>query len=173
MKMGTKSLVCGTHQIFWHPFTVFLAWHELYGWPSWKETICIAMHDTGYIGCPDMDGPCGENHPLLGARIAGKLFGKEYHDLCLYHSRTTASKYNISPSALCWADKLSIKWEPNWFYLFRATLSGEIKEYRKHAAEFDAIPITETNSKWFSWAKERMIRKAYTRDVRPAYEEGS
>jgi hypothetical protein len=173
MKIGAKSLLFGTHQIFWHPFTVFLAWYELYGWPSWKETVCIFIHDFGYIFCPDMDGPCGENHPELGARIADRLFGKEYHNLCLYHSRTTAAKYNIQPSRLCWADKLSIKWEPSWFYILRSTLSGEIKEYRKHAAEFDAIPLEQSNIEWFSWARERMIKKAYARDVRPAYEEGS
>ena len=173
MKTGTKSILIGTHQFLWHPFTVWLAWVELYGTPGWKETICIATHDLGYIFCPDMDGPCGENHPLLGARIAEYLFGKEYHDLCLYHSRTTASKYNVEPSKLCWADKLSIRWEPAWFYLLRASLSGEIKEYRKHAAEFDAIPLTRSNSEWFVWAKERMIRKAYSCDIRPAYEKGS
>ena len=173
MKTGTKSLFYGTHQLFWHPFTVWLSWIELYGFPTWKESICILVHDVGYISCPDMDGQCGEKHPELGARIVGQLFGKEYHNLCLYHSRTTAAKHGVSPSRLCWADKLSIRWEPSWFYLFRARLSGEIKEYRKHAAEFDAIPLSQPDLEWFSWAKKRMIKKAYARDIRPAYEEGS
>ena len=173
MKTGTKSLLFGTHQFLWHPFTVWLAWVELYGVPGWKETVCIFVHDIGYIFCPDMDGPCGEKHPELGANISGRLFGKEYHDLCLYHSRTTSAKHNVAPSFLCWADKLSIRWEPAWFYLLRAHLSGEIKEYRQHAADFDAIPLSQPDLKWFSWARDRMVKKAYARDIRPAYEEGS
>jgi hypothetical protein len=173
MKMGTRSLLFGVHQVFWHPFTVLLAWIKLYGFPNWKVIVCIFIHDWGYSGCPDMDGPCGENHPFLGARIADYLFGKEYYELCLYHSRTTASKYEAHPSPLCWADKLSILFEPNWFYLLRSELSGEIKEYRKAAADFDAIPITMSNSEWISWAKNRMVKKALAQDARPAYEEGS
>jgi len=46
MKVGTKSLLWGVHQIFWHPLTVTLAWRELYKkWPSWKEFVCIFIHD--------------------------------------------------------------------------------------------------------------------------------
>jgi hypothetical protein len=174
MKMGTKSLLIGVHQIFIHPIIVYLAWRKLYdAGPTWKESICIIVHDWGYWGTPNMDGPEGENHPELGARIVNKLFGEEYRDFCLYHSRTYAAKHGKEPSLLCWPDKISLLYEINFFYILRATLSGEIKEYRKHAADFDSIPLSQPDSEWFSWARERMIKKAYARDVRPAYEEGS
>lgn len=173
MKVGTRSVLYGVHAFWFHPFTVLLACIKLDGIPNWKEIVCIFLHDLGYFGKNEMDGPEGETHPDVGAKIAGRLFGKEYHDLCLYHSRTTAKKYCVDPSKMCWWDKLSILYDPSWFYILRATLSGEIEEYRKAAADFDAIPIEMSNMKWISWAKERMIRKALAKDVRPPYEVGS
>ena len=76
MQVGTKSLLFGVHQIFWHPLTVTLAWKELYKtWPSWKEFVCIFIHDWGYWGCPNMDGEEGENHPVWAAKFAAKYLG--------------------------------------------------------------------------------------------------
>jgi hypothetical protein len=194
MKIGTKSVLFGVHQFFWHPFTVFLAWCELYGMPDWKETVCIFIHDLGYIGCSNMDGDEGENHPYYAAQVAHALYdGKVYaridyyprpvgtkmefpipstywRDLCLYHSRGTAKKYNAEPSKLCWADKLSIKYDPWFLYLPRAILSGEIKEYRKRADEFGELKYDKTNREWYQWSHDRMIRKAHNHDVTPPYE---
>jgi hypothetical protein len=103
LQKGTKSLLFGVHQFFWHPATVLIAWIGLYGWPSWKEVICIIVHDWGYWGSPNMDSEEGECHPEIGARIAGTLFGRDYYDLCLLHSRHYARKVNREPSRLCWA----------------------------------------------------------------------
>lgn len=118
------------HQFVWHPITVFLAWLDLYGWPTWWETICIIVHDVGYLGKADMDGVSGAAHPELGAKIAGFLCGEKGRLECLGHSRSYAAKYNIPTSRLCWADKWSPMFDPTHFYWFRGTVSGEIAEYR-------------------------------------------
>ena len=154
INVGTKSLLFGVHQVIWHPLTVYKAWIKLYGRPSWKECVCIVIHDWGYWGKPNMDGSEGSNHPELGASIAGKLFGKEYSELCLLHSRTYANKVGKEPSKLCWADKLSIAYEAKWTYLIRARLSGEIKEYRNIAACSGFISRVEPHEEWFSKLKE-------------------
>ena len=42
MKVGTKSLLFGVHQLLWHPLTVWLGWIKLYKKPpSFKEAVCI------------------------------------------------------------------------------------------------------------------------------------
>jgi hypothetical protein len=171
MNVGTKSVLFGVHCFLWHPITVWLAWVELYGLPSWKETVCIFIHDLGYWGCPNMDGEEGENHPEWAADFASvyldkyKMFCRTntltYWKLCIYHSRHYARKHNATPSRLCWADKLSIKYDPAWFYLLRASLSGEIKEYRKLASDVGSIPATASDKEWFAWASGRFIKMGY------------
>jgi len=171
MKVGTKSLLWGVHQIFWHPLTVTLAWRELYKkWPSWKEFVCIFIHDWGYWGCPNMDGKEGERHPEWAANLA--LFyldnnrnlikcvhknSTTYYNLCLYHSRHYARLHNSEPSKLCWADKLCYKYDPVWFYTLRAKLSGEIKEYR-------ALPQSQnfkgSDSDWYREQRKLYIKLA-------------
>lgn len=181
MKLGTKSLLIGAHQILWHPVTVTLAWIELYGLPNWKELVCICIHDWGYCGCQDIDGIEGENHPWLAAHIAdylldgrtGLIQDESYSLLCLSHSRDMAKKMKQPPSKLCWADKLSVKFDPWWLYLPRVILSGEIKEFRILAEKLGEVPNSASNKEWYLWAQERMIRKAYSMDTRPAYEKGS
>lgn len=148
MNVGTKSLLFGVHQVFWHPFTVWRAWRHLYGAPTWRECVCIVIHDWGYWGCPNMDGPEGELHPYVGAALAQDLFGPEYHELVLGHSRYLAKKMGWQPSRLCWADKLSMAYEPTWFYLIRARLSGEILEYRTKAHDRGFIPLMAKHSAW-------------------------
>lgn len=156
MKTGTKSLLFGVHQFAWHPITVWLAWVWLYrNIPSWKETVCIIIHDWGYWGKPNMDDLTGERHPELGATIARYLFGDQYYDLCLCHSRHYAKKLGIEPSKLCWPDKACIMFEPCWFYLARAMLTKEIYEYRLKSAGY--LSINESNRNWYKWIKERSI----------------
>lgn len=178
MNVGTKSLLFGVHAFWFHPVTVFIAWCKLYGFPNWKETVCIFIHDWGYWGCPNMDGKEGEQHPKLAAHLADKWFDGErgwtydgtYSALCLFHSRGTAKLCKTAPSKLCWADKLSIKYDPWFLYLPRAILSGEIKEYRKRADEFGEIKYDRTNLEWYRWSHDRMIRKAMNHDTTPPYE---
>ena len=107
--------------------------------------VCFLVHDWGYWGKADMNGPEGETHVELGARVAGWLldgwggyqfFGlrvdrsqKTWHDFSLFHSRHYAQKQGEAPSRLCIADKLAITVGPGWLYLALANLSGEIHEY--------------------------------------------
>jgi hypothetical protein len=164
MKVGTKSLLFGVHQFLYHPLTVTLAWKELYkSWPTWKEFICIFIHDWGYWGCPNMDGKEGEKHPELACIIACKLFPTQnkkdnyYGQLCLLHSRHYARKWNLSPSNLCWADKLCYKYDPVWFYTLRAKLSGEIKEYR---ALLQSQNFKGSDSDWYREQRKLYIKLA-------------
>lgn len=57
--VGTRSLLFGVHQFLWHPWTVYRAWRYLYGKPTWREVVCIFLHDLGYFGKPNMDGEEG------------------------------------------------------------------------------------------------------------------
>lgn len=154
MRRGTLSLLFGVHQVLWHPWTVYRAWRALFGRPTWREVICIILHDWGYWGSPNMDGEEGERHPELGAKLAGKLLGPSYHDLVLLHSRHYAKHRGLQPSKLCWADKLSICYDPKWFYLLRARLTGEIAEYRQISSHL--LPLTASHSAWFDWMRSLM-----------------
>ena len=162
MKTGTKSLLFGVPQFAIHPLVVFIAWCKLYGRPSWREIVCIGIHDWGYWGSPNMDGEEGEKHPRLGAEIAGRLFDEwaegysepTYYSLCLYHSRHYARNRETEPSRLCWADKLSVLYEPWWLYLPRAWASGELSEYRALAVPF--VPLTASNRTWYAWLQDRL-----------------
>lgn len=185
MKIGTKSLLYGAHQFVIHPATVLAAWIKLYGLPNWKELICIFLHDGGYWGANDMEGQGGACHPRWAAKIANEwLDGWDesdpqgdvnwhYYDLCCGHSRSYAEHMHISPSKLCWADKLCVLYDPWWLYLPRVILSGEIHEYRAEATKAGLITPEMSNREWYEWARERMIRKAYAQDARPPYTEGS
>jgi hypothetical protein len=164
VNVGTKSLLFGAHLWFLHPFFVALAWWKLYGFrrvtcPSSgvrtalldpRLWLCFLVHDWGYWGCPNMDGPEGEQHPRLGAVIVGELFDPwcaacHYHwqwsDCChrwsrfaLFHSRFLAKQAGAQPSLLCAADKLAIALEPWWLYLPRVMATGEIHEYMRLAS---------------------------------------
>lgn len=131
MKTGTKSVLFGVHQFIWHPVTVWLAWLDLYGCPTWWELVCIIVHDIGYIGKSEMDGPEGHKHPELGAKVAGMIAGDKARQECLGHSRSYAEANGIPTSRLCWADKWSPMYDPVHFYWLRGNASGEIHEYRK------------------------------------------
>lgn len=194
MKVGTKSALWGVHCIFWHPIPIALAWRKLYGaWPRWHEWIAIFFHDfPGYWGKPNMDGPEGETHPERGAewtgttvkflaywgwRLRGKqkdtalflahIAGANALQLALFHSRFYAARYEAEPSKLCWADKLSVHYEPAWWYLLRAHASGEVREYVRNAPLW-----VQVNSRvWFDWYLRKVTevvnnrRKAQSRYV--------
>ena len=149
MKTGTKSLLFGVHQLFWHPIVVYIAWLFMYGQPSFKELICIFIHDWGYIGKPNLDGKEGLLHPELGAKIARTLFGDKYYYLCAGHSRSYSKLINIEPSKLCWADKLAFVFDPMAFYLLRAKLSGELTEIRHYGLNNEIIDLDASNKAWF------------------------
>lgn len=146
MRIGTKSLLFGAHQFLFHPLFVAIAWWKLYGFPfDPRLWIAFFIHDLGYWGKPNMDGPEGDKHPEFAARIMGFLFGASWRDFCLYHSRFYAKRDGKQYSKLCVADKLALSIDPWWFYLPRVLLTGEIHEYMeksgcKEGAKFADVP---------------------------------
>jgi hypothetical protein len=86
MTVGTRSVIFGVHSLFVHPFFVAAGWWKLYGFPrDVRLWLSFALHDIGYVGRSFMEGPEAEAHVELGARIMGKLFGRdwaEFSKLC-------------------------------------------------------------------------------------------
>ena len=131
MKIGTKTLVIGSHQFLLHPICVFIAWWKLYGFP-WDPRLWFAffLHDIGYWSCDGIDTKEGVMHPYLGGHMMGKLFGDEWEMFTLFHSREVVGHYyKAQPSRLCYADKLAASIMPCWLLTLLTMLSGEIKEY--------------------------------------------
>lgn len=191
MKLGTRSFLFGVHQFVWHPFTVLRAWRRLYcAWPRWWEFVAIVLHDSGYLGCPEMDGPVGRRHPIAGAQLTEKVVFRlhgwatfirhplrsafdpsfEFHqswrkravarrayDLALGHSRFFAEQADIKVSPLFRADKVSVLFEPDLFYLLRANLSGEIHEYLANAPADIKSGLTQL--RWIRWYKQLVREK--------------
>jgi hypothetical protein len=136
MSIGTKSVLFGAHCFFIHPWFVALAWWRLYGLPlDARLWVAFFVHDLGYIGKPNMDGPEGETHPELGARIMGFLFGSVWSEFTLLHSRFYARAKGKQHSKLCAADKLATALTPRWLYLMLVNATGEISEYMGMAGE--------------------------------------
>lgn len=170
MTVGTRSLLFGVHAFWYHPFVVALAWRRRYKkWPNFFEAITIFAHDLGYFGCADMDGAEGKLHPEKGAEITFRIvrwFGAteaeadKYFWLALGHSRWMAKQWGNEPSALCNPDKESVLFEPCWWYMLRATLSGEIKEYKSVAIRANKISPFATNWEWFKYFRKRVAARA-------------
>lgn len=138
MKVGTKSILFGVHCFAIHPVMIFIAWWRLYGFPfDPRLWVAFFVHDLGYWGQPNMDGPEGESHPYFGGKIMARLFGNDWYWFTILHSRYLAKRLQLKPSKLCIADKLVIAIEPSWLYLPRAILTGEINDYFEQAAKCD------------------------------------
>lgn len=130
LPIGTRSLLFGVHCFFIHPIFVAIGWWKIYGFPrNPRLWVAFIVHDWGYWWKPNMDGPEGEQHPYLGARLMRFLFGEQWRSFTLYHSRFLAKLHGWPPSPLCSADKMAFVITPRWFYLLQANLSGEIREY--------------------------------------------
>ncbi len=112
MKQGTMSVLLGCHSPV-HSLLVLIAWCKLYRrFPKPWQLICILIHDIGHWGTMYLDNPEEkERHSVLGAKIAGKLFGQRGHDLILGHN-----SYNGMPrSELYDPDKYSWTIAPIWW----------------------------------------------------------
>lgn len=139
MKVGTRSVLFGVHCFWYHPLTVILGWWLYHGrWPAkLHELLAIFFHDIGYIGCSDMDGPSGLDHPERSCNAMinwlhpaqTSLTFTLAEGLILGHSRSYAAQQGIPVSSLYAPDKLCVLFDPSWFYILRATLSGEINEF--------------------------------------------
>jgi len=138
--VGTRSvLFFGVHNIFIHPLAVGIAWWKLYGRPlDPRLWIAFLVHDIGYLGKSSMEGPIGETHVELGARVMQALFGLSWGEFCRRHSRYYARARGLPISPLCVADKLAFVLTPDWLYLALARASGELTEYMRHAKERQA-----------------------------------
>lgn len=139
MKIGTKSLLFGAHCVIIHPIANAIAWYKLYGFP-WHPALWLAfiVHDWGYWGKSDMDGPDGATHPELGAKIVGFFFGDAWHDFTLLHSRRYAKMSGKEVSQLCVADKFATIIMPVWLFTRLVRATGEIKEYMKPDAALES-----------------------------------
>jgi len=186
MKIGTKSVLFGAHCFFLHPWFVAWGWWKLYGFP-WDPRLWVLffVHDLGYWGKPNMDGPEGETHPILGAKVMSWLFDYEgettriegasiglgrwgMESLC--HSRYFAKKLGLEPSSLCFADKLAFTLDPWWLYLPRVTATGEINECLKNAQNADDRHWTPTGPDKRIWHAQ-LCR--YMRDWVAAHKDGA
>ncbi|MBW7932471.1 MAG: hypothetical protein H3C62_02420, partial [Gemmatimonadaceae bacterium] len=143
MRIGTRSVLFGVHQFALHPLFIALGWYRAYGWRRVRLSaagtgsthlldprlwLAFVVHDLGYVGQPNMDGPEGETHPKLGAAVMRRLFGAAWGDFVLLHSRYYAKRLGRPVSPLAMADKWVIVLEPWWLYLPRARLTGELSE---------------------------------------------
>lgn len=168
MKIGTKSVILGAHCFLWHWVFVARAWWKLYGFPSDARLwIAFFLHDLGYWGKPNMDGPEGEKHVEWAARLMGRLFGSEWSEFCLYHSRFYAKRDGQHFSRLCVADKLSIVMTPAWLYLPAVRATGEIYEYMRLAEtrtdagepKYASMKLaTSSQERWFFDVQEYLRR---------------
>jgi hypothetical protein len=129
-------VIFGVHATLVHPFFVAYAWSRLFGFP-WDPRLWVAflVHDLGYICKANMESSEGQQHVVLGGRIMGWLFGPEWRDFTLCHSRHWAERVGKKYSKLCLADKLAFVLTPAWLYLPMARLSGELYEYMRVSGE--------------------------------------
>jgi hypothetical protein len=162
MTVGTKSILFGIHQFLLHPFLVAMAWNRLYGFPnSFRLWCCFFLHDIGYIGKTDMDSEeIGQTHPELGARVITKLFGKDWGDFSLYHSRFYCRTNNQRHSKLCTADKLAFCMYPPKLYCFLARLSGEMAFYKEFSEDVNEFEDAHSMSdmEWYHALKRYTLR---------------
>ena len=160
ISLGTKTLLFGVHQIFVHPALVTWAWVHLYGsFPSFKEFVCIFIHDWGYWGVEELKGEEGDRHPELGAKIATKLFGKEWGDFVLGHSMYYCTRNNLKRSSLFDADKYWHCMVPFWFYRILSQPTGELQHYRELKHDRQVAEPHESDFVWFCNLKEICKRK--------------
>ena len=112
MSQGTISVLFGCHS-FVHSLYVLLAWKRVYkNWPKLWEVGCIILHDIGHVGTQYLDNyEEKKRHWKLGARLAGRLFGRRGFDLVAGH--TPYSKVRRSKMYL--ADKHSWLLAPKWW----------------------------------------------------------
>lgn len=167
MRVGTKSVLFGAHCFFLHPWFVAAAWWKLYGFPlDPRLWVAFGVHDIGYLGKPNMDGPEGEAHVELGARLMDFLFGAEWADFSRYHSRFYAKRDGKRHSRLCVADKLAIALTPAWLYLPMVRLTGEIDEYmslaqKETAGKYSSMNIgTSSQELWYADVQEYLRKWA-------------
>ncbi|MBU0516877.1 MAG: hypothetical protein KJ621_19150 [Proteobacteria bacterium] len=130
MRRGTATLLFGCHQFILHPIYVARAWRRLYGRPDPGDLVAIIIHDWGYLGRRDVDGPEGLHHSW---RMAVILDALELHRLARLvegHSRAWCAAAGLERSKLYAADKLGTALMPSGLWARLARWTGEIEEYQ-------------------------------------------
>jgi len=121
---GTKSILFGAHSPI-HSILVTIAWYKVYGnWPTWKELICIFLHDIGYIGTNYITDKSNAGHAELGTRLVHRWFGAYYGHLILGHSSSARLKFGIPVSKLELPDDYSWVIAPMWWLHWNNWLEG-------------------------------------------------
>lgn len=168
MRIGTKTLLFGIHQFLLHPIFLLIAWKRLYGWPrDFRIIVAMIVHDWGYWRCRDLDGPEGQRHPELGARIMTWLFGPEWGAWTRRHSKTYAKLENAEVSALWRADKLASAIYPTWLYIGLSSMTGEIDGYMELGSSAsvgrEKIAKGQRWDKyvWYAWWSRQIALKVY------------
>jgi len=129
MKQGTVSVLVGVHSPV-HSFLVLLSWRKLYGrWPKLWQIGCIFLHDIGHWGQNYLDSQEEkERHWIVGAEIAGVLFGEEGFCLVAGHS---SRPDGLGPafsyiSELYKPDKYSWYIAPRWWLWWNCIVEPKI-----------------------------------------------
>lgn len=162
MTLGTKTLLFGVHQILVHqilvhPLMVLMAWVKIYrSFPTWRELVCIFIHDWGYWGMKSLKCSEGDKHPELGAQIANRIFGPKYRDFILGHSTFYTVREDISVSKLMAPDKYWHCMVPLWFYKCLSVPTGEFNHYRglKHARQ---VSEDTEEPDWMWWVRLQIV----------------
>lgn len=134
---GTKSWLFGCHS-FIHSILIIRAWKHLYkSYPSFKECICIMLHDIGYCGKNYLTDKSNSSHAELGAQICGELFGGDYYLFVLGHSVTAAKKHGIAVSKLEAPDDYSWILAPDWWLRLNQLVEPQLHgiEWKKKVKE--------------------------------------
>jgi hypothetical protein len=112
LRQGTISVLAGCHSPI-HSLVVLIAWRQLYHrYPNAWQLICIGIHDIGHWGKDYLDHEDEKaQHAVLGAKIAGKLFGVKGYDFIIGHNTYESDKRSL----LYYPDKYSWVIAPIWW----------------------------------------------------------
>ena len=89
-----------------------------------------------------------------------KLFGKEWGEFTMYHSRFWAKRHGAQLSRLCVADKLAVAFTPWWIYIPFARLSGEMEEYKTlRGSKYKFMNLETESDKKFVLMFQKYLRE--------------
>lgn len=177
--VGTRSILVGGHQFVIHPLCCMIALRRLEILDRWPRSIPVyvacVIHDWGYWGKHDMDGPEGKAHPEWGARKVSRFFDVPGDGAWFRyvggHSRSYASRMSMPASALMYADKLATELVPLWLLGLLYWASGEYVEYRDRWMRHDDPPYPGTATDG-PWVFARIMKAEWARFRRPGARAG-
>jgi len=90
------------------------------------ETICILLHDIGYIGKDYLTNKSNKGHSYLGAKITSWLFGIKGFNLVVGHSRADSATLGIPLSKLEAPDDYSWIIAADWWLDFNKLIEPQL-----------------------------------------------